>query len=178
MKLKNKNKGILFWITGLSGSGKTTLGNKIKKDITKIYGPTIMISGDDIRKIFSLKGYEYKDRVEILKTYSLFAKYITEQKVNIILAVVGMVDAQRKWNRTNIENYIEIYIQSKIKNIIKLNKKKIYKKKSSGKLVGIDIKPQYPKKPDIVIKNFFKISTDQMAKNLITNINLLLNEKN
>ena len=178
MKLKNKNKGILFWITGLPGSGKTTLGRKIKKDIIKIYGPTIMISGDDMRKIFSLKGYEYKERVVILKKYSLFAKYITEQKINIILAVVGMVDAQRKWNRTNIENYIEIYIQSKIKNIIKLNKKKIYKKKSVGKLVGINIMPQYPKKPDIVIKNFFKITTDQMAKNLITNINLLLNEKN
>ena len=35
-----------------------------------------------------------------LKKYSLFAKYITEQKINIILAVVGMVEAQRKWNRT------------------------------------------------------------------------------
>ena len=177
MKLNNKNKGILFWITGLSGSGKTTLGNKIKKNITKIYGPTIMISGDDIRKIFSLKGYEYKDRVEILKTYSLFAKYITEQKVNIILAVVGMVDAQRKWNRTNIENYIEIYVKSSIKDIIKLNRKKIYNKKNPGKLIGINIKPQYPKKPDITIINSFKSTTDQIAKNLITNIDILLNEK-
>ena len=121
MKLKNKNKGILFWITGLPGSGKTTLGRKIKKNITKVYGPTIMISGDDIRKIFALKGYEYNERVAILKKYSLFAKYITEQKINIILAVVGMVESQRKWNRINIENYIEIYIRSSIKNIIKLN---------------------------------------------------------
>ena len=55
MKKINKNKGIVFWITGLSGSGKTTLAKKIKKDISKIYGPTIMISGDDIRKIFGLK---------------------------------------------------------------------------------------------------------------------------
>ena len=31
----NKNKGIVFWITGLSGSGKTTLGRKIKKKIKK-----------------------------------------------------------------------------------------------------------------------------------------------
>ena len=84
MKKINKNKGILFWITGLSGAGKTTLGNKIKKDINKIYGPTIMISGDDIRKIFKLKGYEYKDRLEILSKYSQFAKYITNQKINII----------------------------------------------------------------------------------------------
>ena len=178
MKLNNKNKGILFWITGLAGSGKTTLGRKIKKDISKIYGPTIMISGDDIRKIFALKGYEYNERVSILKKYSLFAKYITEQKINIILAVVGMIEAQRKWNRTNIENYIEIYIRSNIKDIIKLNKKKIYNKKNPGKLIGINIKPQYPKKPDITIINSFKSTTDQMAKSLITNINILLNEKN
>jgi len=174
----NKNKGILFWITGLSGSGKTTLGKKIKKDITKIYGPTIMISGDDIRKIFKLKGYEYNDRVVILRKYSLFAKYITEQKINIILAVVGMIEAPRKWNRINIENYIEIYIKSSIKDIIKLNKKKIYNKKNPGKLIGIDIKPEYPKNPDISIINSFEGTTDQMAKNLITNINKLLNEKN
>ena len=174
----NKNKGILFWITGLSGSGKTTLGRKIKKNITKIYGPTIMISGDDIRKIFRLKGYEYNDRVTILRKYSLFAKYITEQKINIILAVVGMIEAPRKWNRINIENYIEIYIKSSIKDIIKLNKKKIYNKKNSGKIIGIDIKPEYPKNPDISITNSFNGTTDQMAKNLITNINKLLNEKN
>jgi len=177
MKLNNKNKGILFWITGLSGSGKTTLGRKIKKDITKIYGPTIMISGDDIRKIFKLKGYEYNERVIILKKYSLFAKYITEQKINIILAVVGMVETQRRWNRANIENYIEIYIQSSIKDIIKFKKKKIYNKKLPGKLIGIDIKPEFPKKPDIKIINSFKNTTDQMAKNLISNINILLNEK-
>ena len=53
MKKINRNKGILFWITGLSGSGKTTLGIKIKKNINKIYGPTVMISGDDIEKFLN-----------------------------------------------------------------------------------------------------------------------------
>ena len=35
----------LFWITGLSGSGKTQLAKRIKKDIEKINGPTLEISG-------------------------------------------------------------------------------------------------------------------------------------
>jgi len=177
MKKINKNKGILFWITGLSGSGKTTLGTKIKKNINKIYGPTVMISGDDIRKIFKLNGYGYKDRLAILKKYSQFAKYITEQKINVILAVVGMIDAPRKWNRLNIDNYVEIYIKSNIKKIIKLNKKKIYYKKNPGKLVGIDIQPEYPKKPDIILLNSFKASSDKMSKVLLNKINKLLNEK-
>ena len=142
MKKLNKKKGILFWITGLSGSGKTTLGKAIHKDITKLYGPTIMISGDDVRKIFTLKGYEYNERLEITKKYCKFAKYITEQKINIIFAAVGMFHLTRMWNKKNIENYIEIYVKSNIKRIIKINKKKIYKKKNQGKLLGIDIKPE------------------------------------
>ncbi len=177
MKRINKKKGILFWITGLSGSGKTTLGEKIKRNITNTYGPTIMISGDDLRRIFKLQGYDYNDRRVILKKYNEFAKYITEQNINIILAVVGMVEESRKWNRINIENYVEIYIKSKIKNIIKLNKKKIYNKIKPGKLIGIDIKPEYPKKPDITIVNSFKKTTDEMAIKLIYSINMLLNEK-
>jgi len=48
-KLKN---GYLFWITGLSGSGKTTVAKKIKRDVEKLYGPTVVISGDEIRNIF------------------------------------------------------------------------------------------------------------------------------
>jgi adenylylsulfate kinase-like enzyme len=177
MKKINKKKGILFWITGLSGSGKTTLGNKIKKDINKIYGPTIMISGDDIRKIFKLNGYEYKDRLQILTKYTQLAKYVTDQKINMILAVVGMIEAPRKWNRLNIDNYVEIYIKSKINNIINLNKKKIYHKKNSGKIIGIDIKPEYPKNPDITIINSFKSSSNKISKILLNKINILLTKK-
>ena len=55
MKLKlNKKKGKLFWITGLSGSGKTSIAEKIKLKISKNYGPTLTISGDDLRKLFGI----------------------------------------------------------------------------------------------------------------------------
>ena len=177
MKKLNIKKGIVFWITGLSGSGKTTLGKKIHKKIVKEYGPTIMVSGDDIRKIFKLKGYENKERLEITKKYSKFAKYITDQKINIILAVVAMYDEPRKWNRLNIDNYVEIYIKSNIKSIIKMNKKKIYKKKNPGKLIGVDIKPEYPKKPTITITNFFKSNSDKLSKTLLNKINNLMHAK-
>jgi len=177
MKKINKNKGTLFWITGLSGSGKTTIGNKIKKDINKIYGPTIMLSGDNIRKIFELKGYEYKDRFAITNKYSHLAKCITEQKINVIFAVVGMFNVSRKWNRLNIDNYVEIYIKSNIKTILKIGKKKIYNKKNPGKFTGIEIKPEYPKNPDITVFNKFNSTTDKIAKLIVNKINKILDEK-
>ena len=58
-----KNKGILFWITGLSGSGKTQIAKKILNQISKRYGPTIYVSGDDMRNIFDLKKYTKKARI-------------------------------------------------------------------------------------------------------------------
>ena len=68
---KTKNKGILFWITGLSGSGKTSIAKNIKKEIIKNYGPTLAISGDDFRKIFKFKGFSKKDRYRYLKHYQV-----------------------------------------------------------------------------------------------------------
>lgn len=167
MRNRDKKRGTLFWITGLSGSGKTQLAKKISKKISKSFGPTIVISGDDIRKIFSLNKYEVKDRLKIAKSYGKLAKFITNRKINIIFAVVGMFDEVRKWNRKNIKNYIEIYLKSNLNDIINFNKKKIYQKKETNNIVGLDIKPEIPKKPDIIIINNFKDSLDVIAKKLL-----------
>ena len=66
------NKGILFWVTGLSGSGKTTISKKIKKDIEKLYGPTLLVSGDDIRNIFDFKKYTAEERKTLVFKYCKF----------------------------------------------------------------------------------------------------------
>ena len=169
----NKKKGILFWITGLSGSGKTTIANKIKKDISKKYGPTIILNGDDIRKIFDLKKFDRRYRLKLALSYSKLCKSISDQKINIIFPTVSMFDKVRSYNRKNIKNYFEIYIKSNIKKIIKERKKKIYYK-SKVNIVGLDIKPELPKKPDIIVLNNFDKNLNTISKNLITKINLKL----
>lgn len=168
-KLK-KNKGILFWITGLGGSGKTSLALKIHKNIKKLYGPTIYLSGDQIRKMFNLKGYELNERTKIGYMYSKLFKFITNQNINVIFAGIVLIDKIRKWNKKNIKNYIEIYIDAKIKNII-FNKKKSLYKKNYNNIVGINIKPDVPKNPDIVITNDFSKSIDKLTKILLKKIN-------
>ena len=78
--MKKNTKGTLFWITGLSGSGKTQIAKKIKNQIIKNYGPTILFSGDDIRRIFNLKGYTYEDRFKTVMKYCKLAHSITNHK--------------------------------------------------------------------------------------------------
>lgn len=169
-----KNHGILFWITGLSGSGKTRIAKKIASTIRKKYGKTIILSGDEIRNIFDLKGYSYEERLKTVLKYCKLAKKITSQNVNVILAVIGMVDTLRNWNKKNQKNYVEIYIKSDLKKIINAKKKKIYHKKIK-KIVGIDILPEFPKKPNIIINNDFNKDINYLSKNLLNKIDKLIN---
>ena len=121
MKKFKRNKGILFWITGLSGSGKTSIAEKIKNKIIKKYGPTLTLSGDDLRTIFNYKKFSRKSRIQYALSYSKFCKYITNQNINVILSTVSLFHKVRNWNRKKINNYVEIYIET--------DSKKVFKKK-------------------------------------------------
>ena len=123
-----------------------------------------------LEKYLTLKNIFSNERVLLSKKFYRFAKLITNQKINLVFAVVGMMHSTRKWYRDNVDNYVEIYIKADIKKIIKLKKKKIYHKKKIGDVVGITIKPELPKQPDIVINNNFKKSSDFLANNLVRKI--------
>ena len=172
MKKKfSKNKGILFWITGLSGSGKSSVGKSIKKNITNLYGPSLLINGDNLRKIFNLHDYTKNGRLKSGIKYVEFLKFITNQKINVIFCVIGMFHKLRSYNKKNIKNYVEIYIKTDIKKIIAQNKKEIYLKKKN--VVGVDIVPELPRSPDIILKNNFTKNVKNLSIELINKINKL-----
>ena len=165
----NKKKGILFWVTGFPGSGKTTIANKIKSEITNFYGPTILISGDNLRKIFNHNKYSENERLKNGIHYSKLFKFIPNQKINVIFAGVGLFDKLRQKNRLSIQNYVEIYIKSNLSNIIKIGKKKLYKKYNKN-IVGKDISAELPKSPDIILNNKFDRSINMLSIQLLKKI--------
>jgi adenylylsulfate kinase len=169
--VRNKNKGILFLITGLSGSGKTSIAKRIKKKISNLYGPTIEISGNNLRKILKWNKYTQKSRHEHIMNYFFFAKIITDQKINLIFNVVGMYEKFRSQIK-KIDNYIEIYIKADIHKIINLKKKTIYFRNKKN-VFGLDIKPVFPKKSHIVINNDFNKNIDELVKELLVKIRKL-----
>jgi len=78
--IRNKNKGIVFWITGLSGSGKTTIAEKIRENVSKKYGFTLTISGDDLRELLNYKKYNKKSRLNYAMSYGKFCRHIADKK--------------------------------------------------------------------------------------------------
>ena len=169
MKKIKRNKGILFWITGLSGSGKTTIAEKIKNKISKKYGPTLTLSGDDLRKIFNYEKFSRDSRIKYALSYAKFCKYITNQKINVIFSTVSLFHKVRNWNRANFNNYVEIYIETDIKKVIKRKSKYFYKGNHKN-VMGKNLKAEFPKNPDIIIKNNFKKSLNNLSKEVIKKI--------
>ena len=172
---KFKSKGILFWITGLPGSGKTTIAKKIYKQIVQKYGLTLLINGDEIRKIFQLKGYSFEEREKVGFSYSKLFKKITDQNINVLFAGGVLNKKVRTWNRKNIKNYLEIYVKSNTKKIIKKKYKSLYTK--TDNIVGIKIKAEFPSNPDIIVHNNFDKKVDVLSKNLTKKIKVKLDDK-
>ena len=159
--IKNRNKGFLIWITGLAGSGKTTLANEIYDFIQ-----------DDLRKEFIFNKFDKKSRQQYAMSFSCFCKKITDRRINLIFATVSLFKKVRAWNKKNIENYIEVYVESDFKKLVKKRKKPFYKKVTKN-IVGKDIAPELPIHPHIKIKNDFK-SIKILKTQLIQKLNKVI----
>jgi len=167
-----KNCGIVFWITGISGSGKSTFSRKIYPFIKKKFGPTIILSGDNLRKIFELNKYDKNYRMKIGEQYTKLLRLITVNKINVLFSVVGLFHKLHKNNRKQLKNYIEIFIDANYKKA-ELRRQKFFYKNKTNNVWGRDIKPEYPKKPHIILKNNFKKNKNSLSKELIKKINNL-----
>ena len=146
---------MVIWILGLSGSGKSYLSKRLQKKLNKNF---IIIDGDVIRSIFKNDlGHTRKDRKINAMRISKLVEFLSNNGLNIIVPVLSIFPEWLKWNRKNIKNYYEIFINVSLGNLIKRNSKKIYKKnkKLNKNIVGLDIKFPIPKNPDLVLQNSF-----------------------
>ena len=76
------------------------------------------------------------------------------------------------WNRDNIKNYYEVYIETPIEHLQKRDYKGLYRKFSEGEInnvAGMDIEFIPPDSPDLSIKN------NGSLDNLLTHANFLSN---
>lgn len=167
--MKLKENSYIFWLTGLPGSGKSNIGKLLLPMIKKKYGATILIHGDNIRNIYNIKNYDHNFRLKLGKSNFNLCKFIASQGVNVIFTTVGLIHKLHSYNRNNYKNYVEIFIESNIKQLINKKKKKFYRKITKN-LVGIDIIPQFPKKPHIKICNDFSKSIAKLKEELFLKI--------
>lgn len=165
---------MVIWILGLSGVGKSFLSSKLEKELYDDYGSFLILDGDVIRKVFDNDlGFSIKDRNINASRISKLANFLNQNKVNVIVSVLSLFPNWLEWNRKNIKEYYEIFIDVPISILKERNNKNVYFKdgKKNKNVVGVDIEFIKPKSPDLkIINNFDEAS---LKNNLVLIKNLL-----
>lgn len=165
---------MVIWILGLSGSGKSFLSSKLKDELRDDHGEFLILDGDVVRNVFDNDlGFSIEERIINASRISKLALFLNQNKVNVIVSVLSLFPEWLEWNRKNIKEYYEIFIDVSISTLKERNNRNIYSKdgKKNKNVVGVDIEFVKPMNPDLkIVNNFDEIS---LKKNLGLIKNLL-----
>lgn len=157
-------------MTGLSGAGKTTISTLLYRYLREKKDNVVLIDGDAIREVYQNKDYSEEGREKISYINMRLCKMLTDQGIDVIIAVIGMRDAYRKWNRENIANYFEIYLEVPMEILLARDSKGLYSRALRGEVInvyGIDMPYEEPKHPDIKIRNDSSESPEDVCRIII-----------
>lgn len=148
---------MVIWIIGLSGTGKTTLANQVVQRIRAENGKVVLLDGDLIRELFGNDvDHTIEGRYRNAERISVLTKYLSDQGIDVVAAVLSIFPEWREWNRKNIENYSEVYIKASMKTLLRRDIKNLYAKAIRGEIsnvVGVDIPFPEPENPELVLDN-------------------------
>jgi cytidine diphosphoramidate kinase len=148
---------MIVWIIGLSGAGKTTLANEIVAEVRRQTDNVVLIDGDKVREIFGNDlGHTMEDRRKNGARICQLGKFLDEQNINVVCAILSLFPEQRSWNRQNLKHYLEVFIDAPMTALEARDSKGLYRRFRSGEIrdvAGLDIEFPRPSNPDILIPN-------------------------
>ena len=151
---------MIIWLIGLSGAGKTEIGKHIYEIWKKEAPNTVLVDGDEIRKIFQHdrgnEPYTIEGRRKNAERICELCAWLDRQKINVICCILSIFEESRQWNRQHYSKYFETYISVPMEVLRKRDRKGLYEPAFRGELknvVGVDINFVPPKNPDYIFDN-------------------------
>jgi adenylyl-sulfate kinase len=148
---------MVIWIIGLSGAGKTTLANEIATQIRNGGTCAVLLDGDVVREVFGNDiGYSMEDRLVNAKRICQLGKFIENEGIHVICPILSLFPETRDWNRKNLKNYYEVFIETPMEHLIQRDSKGLYSKFKKGEIsevAGMDLEFKRPEEADLIINN-------------------------
>lgn len=141
----------------MSASGKTTIGKKLFEQLQNSNQKWVFLDGDTFRNILGEDlGHTIEDRRKNAYRISRFCEYLNSQNINVLACVLSIFHDNQRYNKENIKDYKEVYIDVSFENLCKRDNKELYKKALEGEIkdvVGVDIEFKPPYSPDFILDN-------------------------
>jgi len=148
---------MVLWLIGLSGVGKTTLAKEIVSLVRRDVSNVALIDGDVMRELFCNDlGYSLEDRKKNADRICRLCKFMDDQKIHVVCAILSLFPESREWNRKNIRNYFEVFIDAPFEHLVERDYKGLYRKalnKEIKDVAGMDIEFTQPAGSDLIIQN-------------------------
>lgn len=164
---------MVIWIIGMSATGKSTLAGQVVVRIRQSHEKVVLLDGDVIRMLFGNDvDHSMEGRRRNAERLSRLSKFLADQEIHVVAAVLSIFPEWRLWNRQNIPDYAEVYIRASMQTLLKRDAKNLYARALKGEIsnvVGVDLPFPEPENPELVIDNDadlqdFRSLTDKIMK--------------
>jgi adenylylsulfate kinase-like enzyme len=149
-------KGFVCWITGLSGAGKSTLGEEVVLGLKDNGLKPIFLDGDDLRSVLGISSTDFSraERLRLAFVYADLCRYIASQGAVVVIATIALFKEIHDWNRSNLPNYFEVFLDIPLTELEERDSKGLYEKYRKGEIhnvAGLDFEVDFPSNPDLII---------------------------
>ena len=168
----HRHKAYLLWFTGLSGSGKSTLANLVEIALYKQGLSTYILDGDNIRQgINKDLSFAPEDRTENIRRIAEISNLMLDAGIITLATFVSpyIKDREEVKQIVGTDNFIEIFVNTSLKECERRDVKGLYKKARSGEIknmTGISAPYEAPIKPKL------EVVTD--GKSIEENVKIIL----
>ena len=150
-----KQKGFTVWFTGLSGAGKSTLAEMLFHELRVREMRVEILDGDVVRTNLSKGlGFSREDRDTNILRIGFVANLLTRNGVATIVSAVSPYRDARAQCRSQIKDFVEIYVHATVDECAKRDVKGLYEKARAGQIkgfTGVDDPYEEPQSPEIYI---------------------------
>lgn len=159
---RNGHRGAVAWLTGLPGSGKSTIAHAVEKNLHHLGFQTAVLDGDNIRHgLCADLGFSVSDRNENVRRAGEMAKFLLDQGVVVLVALVSPIQSARDKIRQLLPagDFIEIYCNCPLLICKERDPKGLYAKAECGIITdftGISSPYEVPLEPALILDTAHK----------------------
>jgi sulfate adenylyltransferase/3'-phosphoadenosine 5'-phosphosulfate synthase len=149
------DKGVAVWFTGLSGSGKTTVASRVHELLQERHILCERLDGDVVRRSLTRDlGFSKEDRDKNIERVTFVAKMLARNGVVVLSAFISPYRRMRDNARTDIGDFLEIFVRTPMEVLLERDVKGMYKKAMAGEIqnfTGVNDPYEEPENPELIL---------------------------